>query len=57
MEGGELAAKQKHYVIMSPTSHCYLDYGLEQIDLKKIYSFNPIPPNLEAEYFEFILNK
>ncbi|MBK9592135.1 MAG: beta-N-acetylhexosaminidase [Crocinitomicaceae bacterium] len=35
MDGGLAAAQQKHYVVMSPTSHCYIDYGLDAIDLKK----------------------
>ena len=34
---------------MSPTSHCYLDYGLNAIDLAKIYSFEPIPEALAVE--------
>lgn len=54
-EGGMAAARQNHYVIMSPTSHCYLDYGLDAIDLKKVYSFNPIPAELEAEFHTYIL--
>lgn len=55
MDGGKIAAEQKHYVVMSPTSHCYLDYGLDNIDLKKIYSFNPIPEKLAKEYHKYIL--
>lgn len=55
MEGGLTAAQQKHYVIMSPTSHCYLDYGLDAIDLKKVYEFNPIPPQLEPALHKYIL--
>jgi hexosaminidase len=55
MDGGLTAAQQKHYVVMSPTSHCYLDYGLDAIDLKKVYSFNPIPENLENELHKYIL--
>lgn len=54
-DGGLAAARQKHEVIMSPTSHCYLDYGLASIDLRKIYEFDPIPPQLEEEYHPFIL--
>ena len=30
-------------VISSPTSHCYLDYPLNNIDLEKIYGFDPEP--------------
>jgi len=55
MDGGLTAAQQNHYAVMSPTSHCYLDYGLEAIDLKKIYSFNPIPENLAVELHKYIL--
>ncbi|MBK7129240.1 MAG: beta-N-acetylhexosaminidase [Crocinitomicaceae bacterium] len=54
-DGGINAAQQNHPVIMSPTSHCYLDYGLDAIDLKKIYSFNPIPLELKKEFQSFIL--
>ena len=35
IEGGLIAAKNKHYAIMSPTSHCYFDYDLEAINLEK----------------------
>lgn len=55
MEGGISAARSNHGVIMSPTSHCYLDYGLERIDLQKIYNFDPIPEELSAEEAGFIL--
>lgn len=54
-EGGIQAARENHPVIMSPTSHCYLDYSLSSIDLKKIYGFNPIPAELETEFHPFIL--
>ena len=30
-------------VISSPTSHCYLDYPLISTDLRKVYSFDPMP--------------
>lgn len=46
MQGGIDAANSGNYAIMSPTSHCYLDYGLELIDLEKIYNFDPIPDSL-----------
>ena len=55
MEGGKQAAETKHEVVMSPTSHCYLDYGLASIDLEKICSFDPIPTDLDAEYHHFII--
>ncbi len=50
MEGGIEAVRHGNKAIMSPTSHAYFDYSLDAIDLKKVYSFNPIPDNLtEAE--------
>lgn len=48
MQGGIDAATSDNYAIMSPTSHCYLDYGLELIDLEKIYMFDPIPEELDS---------
>ena len=56
MEGGIAAARSQHQAIMSPTSHCYLDYGLHQIDLKKVYSFDPIPVELNKEEQKFIVS-
>jgi hexosaminidase len=55
MEGGIKAAGEKHKVIMSPTSHCYLDYGLQSIDLKKLYSFDPIPKELSEDLHQYII--
>lgn len=55
MEGGLAAVKAGNKAIMSPTSHCYLDYGLQQIDLQKVYAFDPIPPGLKAEEQKSIL--
>ena len=60
-EGGIAAAKAGHDVVMSPTSHCYIDYyqgnpALEPlaiggyVPLSKVYSFEPVPDVLtEAE--------
>jgi len=55
MEGGIAAAKLKHGVIMSPTSHCYIDYPLSSINLEKVYSFNPVPATCSAEEAKYIL--
>ncbi len=41
INGGIAAAAQGHDVIMSPTSHCYLDYTYEKIPVEKAYSFEP----------------
>jgi hexosaminidase len=55
VEGGMEAARHGHDVVMSPTSHCYFDYGLESIDTEKVYAFDPIPAELEASYRTYIL--
>lgn len=54
-EGGINAVTQKHFVIMSPTSHCYFDYSLDKINLEKVYSFDPIPEGLTDYQSTFIL--
>lgn len=63
--GGIAAARAGHDVIMSPTSHCYFDYYQGQVDepkaiggflpLEKVYSFEPIPPELKPEEAVHIL--
>ncbi len=55
MQGGIDAARAQHFVIMSPTSHCYFDYPLESTDVKEVYSFLPIPDSLTAYEKSFIL--
>lgn len=58
-EGGIAAARSGHDVVMSPTSHCYIDYyqGSPAVEppgiggyvpLSKIYSFEPVPDVLTA---------
>ncbi len=54
-DGGIKAAYNENQVIMSPTSHAYLDYDLKSISLEKIYNFNPIPKELESQYHDFII--
>jgi len=66
-KGGIEAAKSKHKVVMSPTTHCYFDhYQTENRDseplaiggflpLEKVYSFNPVPPELTEEEGKYIL--
>ncbi|MHC4741184.1 MAG: beta-N-acetylhexosaminidase, partial [Planctomycetota bacterium] len=62
--GGIAAAKAGHDVVMAPTSHTYFDYrqapdelglGRSVIDLEKIYSFEPIPPELNDEQAKHVL--
>ena len=54
-EGGIAAAKSGHDAIMSPTSHCYFDYGLDATDLKEVYHYEPIPAELTLEETKHIL--
>jgi len=57
MRGGIEAARQGHDVIMTPVSFCYFDYYQANpkteplaiggyTTLKKVYSFEPVPPEL-----------
>lgn len=46
IQGGIAAAKAGHDVVMSPTSHCYLDYGYDTTPTEKVYGFDPIPTEL-----------
>jgi len=65
-EGGIAAAKAGHVVVMTPTSHCYFDYyqGDASVEplaiggylpLSKVYSFEPVPPELSAEESVFVI--
>ena len=65
-EGGIAAAKQKHYVVMTPGSHCYFDHyqGKPENEplaiggftsLEKVYNFNPMPKELDLEEQKYIL--
>ncbi|MDE3248098.1 MAG: family 20 glycosylhydrolase [Bacteroidota bacterium] len=60
VKGGIEASKMGHEVVMSPTTFAYLDYmqgdaALEPpvyatLRLKTAYSFDPLPPGVEAKY-------
>ena len=65
-EGGIEAAKQKHYVVMTPGSHCYFDHyqgspiseplaigGYTTVE--KVYSYEPIPEELNSDEQKYIL--
>jgi hexosaminidase len=65
-KGGIQAAKSKHQVVMTPTSHCYFDYyqGDENLEpvafggkltLSRVYSYNPIPKELTKEEGEYVM--
>jgi hexosaminidase len=65
-EGGIAAANENHYAVMTPGSHCYFDHyqsypagepvaigGLTTV--QKVYSYEPIPAQLEESKHKFIL--
>jgi hexosaminidase len=65
-EGGIAAAKQKHFVVMSPGSHCYFDHYQDEpknepiaiggfTSVEKVYAFNPTPKELTSEEAKYIL--
>ncbi|WP_262914557.1 glycoside hydrolase family 20 protein [Pontibacter vulgaris] len=65
-KGGIAAAKQKHYVVMTPGTHLYFDHyqgerDLEPIaihgysTLQNVYSFEPTPADLSADEKKYIL--
>ncbi|MDO8929571.1 MAG: family 20 glycosylhydrolase, partial [Bacteroidota bacterium] len=65
-QGGVDAANQGHDVVMTPNSHCYIDYYQGPMDqeplaiggylpLSKVYSFNPVPEELNADAAKHIL--
>ena len=64
--GGIAAARQKHDVIMTPSTYVYLDYYQTEpegeplaiggyLPLGKVYSFNPMPEELTSEEQKHIL--
>ncbi|NUY82568.1 family 20 glycosylhydrolase [Flavobacterium sp. MAH-1] len=66
IDGGIAAAKQKHYVVMTPESNLYFDrYQGDPkneplgfggfVPIEKVYNFNPIPEALSVEESKYIL--
>ena len=63
--GGIAAAQQNHYVVMTPTSHMYLDYQQKEnedsvtiggfVSLEKIYSYEPISVKLTPAQHKYIM--
>lgn len=64
----KFAAKNGNKMVMTPTSHCYLDYGQGitpktpafdhiggNIPLEKVYNLNPVPPDFTAEEEALVL--
>lgn len=65
-EGGIAAAQQQHFVVMSPTSHCYFDYYQSvnpkeplaiggYLPVETVYSYEPVPKELAADQQKYIL--
>ncbi len=54
-QGAVAAAKSKHYTIVSPQSHTYFNADIENTDLEKAYSFNPIPNGLTADEEKYVM--
>ena len=66
VQGGIESARSGHKVVMTPTSHCYIDYyqGAPEMEpiaiggyvpLEKVYSFEPVPEALNQEEARLIL--
>lgn len=66
IQGGIEAAKQKHDVVMTPTSHVYIDYYQSHpafeplgiggfLTLEKVYSYDPTPAELKPDEVKHIL--
>lgn len=66
IKGGVEAAKTNHFAVMTPGAYCYFDHyqgdpatepnafgGFTPLD--KVYSYNPIPEELNAEQSKYIL--
>ena len=66
-KGGIEAARQKHDVVMSPTTYCYFDYYQTQnketeplaiggfLPLDQVYNYEPIPEELNEQEAKHIL--
>ena len=66
-QGGIQSARSGHDVIMCPVSHCYFDYYQSNPEeapaaafggmttLKTVYSFNPIPKELDSTDSKYVL--
>src|SRR6185436_15135211 len=65
-KGGIAAAKQKHFAVMTPGDYCYFDhYQSESLKeplafggftpLEKVYSYEPVPKDLNNEEKKYIL--
>jgi hexosaminidase len=54
-EGATEAALAGSRAIVSPTSHAYFDYPVHKLTLEQVYSFNPIPSDLDPSLHLYII--
>jgi hexosaminidase len=65
-EGGIAAAKQHHFVVMTPGTYCYFDHYQADskteplaiggfLPLEKVYSYDPVPTALSEEEGKYIM--
>lgn len=65
-KGGIAAAKEHHYVVMTPGDYCYLDHYQADpkneplaiggfLPLKKVYSYEPVPAGLTEDEAKYVL--
>ena len=64
-QGGIDAAKQHHTVIMTPGTYCYFDHSQTKkedslviggyLPIDKVYSYDPVPQQLNAEEAKYVL--
>ncbi len=65
-DGGIAAARERHYVVMTPGEYCYLDHYQADpkteplaiggyLPLKKLYGYEPIPAVLSKEEAKYVL--
>ncbi|MDR0793471.1 MAG: beta-N-acetylhexosaminidase [Chitinophagaceae bacterium] len=65
IKGGIEAAKQKHNVVMTPTSNVYIDYSQlanedsltigGYLPIQKVYSYEPVPEELAPDEQKYVL--
>jgi N-acetyl-beta-hexosaminidase len=55
MGAGVKSANEGHDVVMSPTSHCYLDYSYTKTPTAKTYAFEPVPGTIAPDKRAHIL--
>ncbi|OGD10355.1 MAG: hypothetical protein A2Y86_04055 [Candidatus Aminicenantes bacterium RBG_13_62_12] len=54
-DGALAAARSGHDTIVSPVSHAYFDFDLRRLDLRQVYTFEPVPIGLSADEARHVL--